>query len=120
MKYLVTDEARCTCDHLGQVSVVATQDFVTIGGHFMLVAGDFDGRPISLCMGGAEIVGVTRCRRIISTNATSSHSDFVTVNGLGVTLASATGNTDYMNVGTARWATQSPGQEWVSIVENGT
>lgn len=111
------ETARCNCEHRGGVQIRPSQDWVTIDGRLLLVEGDLDHRPIVLCRGGAEVVGVTRCRSIATVDDDLSHSHLVAIDGRGVVLSTASGTTDWSSVAIARWTLGNPGQLWVAIEE---
>lgn len=119
MDFLSTDKARCECQHNGVVELQPSQDWVTVDGEPLLVKGDLDRRPIALCVGGAELVGVTRCHTVATVEDVPSHSRLVEIDGRGVVFSTACGTTDWSNVAAAPWTTKDPGQSWVAIDEVG-
>lgn len=117
MTLLCTEQAQCHCVHAGTVTFDPIQDWVTVDDIPVLVKGDFDGRSVAHCIGGAEAAGIKRCRAIATVNDSKSHSQFVAIEGLGIALDSASGATDYMNVNLSPWHVASAGQNWIAIVE---
>jgi hypothetical protein len=111
------ETSACTCQHAGRIAMQASQDWVIVDTVPMLVKGDLDRRSISLCQGGAELVGVTRCRMVATVDDAKSHSQFVSIDARPVVLSSACGATDWSLIAVAPWTMNEPGQDWIEIVE---
>lgn len=115
--FAALETATCLCQHAGRIDLAHSQDWVTADGVPLLVEGDLDGRPVAHCMGGAELVGVTRCRRVATVDDGKSHSRLVTIDGKGLVLSTSCGATDYANVNVSPWSMSQPGQSWIEIAE---
>jgi hypothetical protein len=117
MIQVASAKATCKCEHRGVIGLVPSQDWIFVDRVPLLVKGDFDRRPITLCTGGAEVVGVTRCTAVAGVDDARSHSAFVAIDGRGVALSSATGVTNWSQTLTASWSVADAGQGLLFIKE---
>ncbi len=115
MVNIALETAACTCQHSGRVAMKHSQDWVTVDAVPILVKGDLDHRPISLCTGGAELAGITRCKTVVTVDDPKSHSSFVSIDGHPVVISTACGETDWTMATIAPWTMNKPGQDWVEI-----
>lgn len=111
------ETAQCSCQHAGRIAMKASQDWVRVEGVPILVKGDLDHREVALCQGGAELVGVKRCKTVVTVDDGKSHSHFVAIDGRGVVLSTACGTTDWSLISLAPWTMDQPGQGWIRIAE---
>lgn len=109
----VTLDGLLQCAHLGKVSLIASQQWVTIGGRPVLVRADPEGRSIS----GCPNIGPTikPCTTTLAVKA--GYSTWVRVDGRPVVLDSVTGLTDGTPPGVVKYHDTSPGQTLVSEEE---
>jgi hypothetical protein len=114
---LALETAACTCQHAGRIVMQASQHWVTVDAVPVLVKGDLDQRSISLCQGGAELVGVKRCQTVAIVDDAKSHSKFISIDDRPVVLSTASGATDWSMIMVAPWTMNAPGEDWIEIVE---
>ena len=107
---ILTEQAVLVCDHQnGIVAIAASQDWVTIDGHAVLVDNDPEGRPIAGCPNtGAMIKPCTSTLKV-----KQGYSGFVQIGGKAVCLDTVTGLTDGTPPGVVDYKVRNPGQDWV-------
>lgn len=108
--YWLTEDAKLVCKHeLGDVGIVPTQEFVTIGKRRVLVEPDPEGRPISGCPNyGPTIKPCTSTLRV-----EAGYSDWIRIGGRRVCLDTVTGYTDGTPPGVVKYIVRQPGQQLV-------
>ena len=109
---VLTKDALLTCAHGGVVGIVASQDWVTIGGSAALVEPDPLNRPIAACP--MMTPTTPPCLLTVSVDEKASYSAFVTIDGHRLCLDGATGRTDWSKLSTVPFAVGRPGQDLVS------
>lgn len=108
MPTVLTTAATITCQHSGQLKLVASQSKLTIGSNPVLVEGDLDTALISGCtLPPDPNTGTVPCKKVASVIAGPSTK--YKVGTKFVMLDTATGLTDG-TVGPYSWSVQDPGQ----------
>jgi hypothetical protein len=112
--FFLTDQAKIVCKHeLGQIQNVASQNWVKIAAHPILVDSDPEGRTIKGCpMYG---VGIKPCQNTLK--VTMGYSKFIRVGGKAVSLDSLSGLTDGTPPGAVKYKANYAGQEFVSEIK---
>jgi len=108
---VLTEDAIVVCLHeKGRVSVIATQDLVTVEGRRVLLEPDPEGRPISGCpMFGPAIRPCLQTLRV-----DDGYSDLVRVEGRRICLDTVNGLTDGTPPGVVEYKVRQPGQDLVT------
>lgn len=109
---LLTEDTVIVCTHeLGHVSIVASQDFVTIEGRRVLVDSDPEGRRIAGCPNtGAAIQPCLRTQRVL----TGYSPDLLRIGGRRTCNDTISGFTDGTPPGAVRYVVRAAGQTFVA------
>lgn len=112
---LLRDDALMVCTHeLGRVSLVASQQWVRVQGHALLVADDPEGRPIAGC---PNLTVVTKpCTSTL--RVATGYSDLIFVDGHPMCLDTVSGSTDGQG-GAYRYKVNDPAQDLVAEGRHG-
>lgn len=95
------------CGHDGKVVNTASQHWVRVASHPILVATDPEGRDVTMC---PNISTNTRqCRSTLAVN--TGYSGFIRIDGRQVCLDSVDGMTD--GVPPSHYTVRDPGQQFV-------
>lgn len=95
------------CGHDGKVSNTASQHWVRIGGHEVLVDNDPEGREISMCPNIST--NTKQCNTTLV--VVRGYSDFVRIGGRKLCLDGIDGMTD--GVPPSHYTVRDPGQQFV-------
>ena len=107
---LLTEDAILACAHiLGIVTVVTTQDLVSIQGRGVLVEADPESRSIK----GCPNIGLTIKPCTSTLRVQEGYSDLLRVEGRRICLETVTGLTDGTPPGTVLYEVRDPGQDVV-------
>ncbi len=109
MMRALTEAAGLFCKHGGKVSIVATQQLVTVEGRRVLVEPDPVGRSISHC---PSVVPFKPCLTTLAVQ--KGYSQFIRVENRRLCLDTVTGFTDGTPPGIVMYVVRSAGQEFVS------
>ena len=108
---VLTEDAVILCDHgPGKVTIVATQDLVTIEQRRVLVARDPEGRDIV----GCPNISTPNKPCMKTLDVKKGYSDLVFITGHAACLDTVTGLTDGTLPGTVFYKVKTPGQALVS------
>lgn len=108
---LLTEDAIIVCNHeVGRVSLLATQDLVTIEGRKLLVDDNPENRPIARCPN----IGATIRPCLHTLRVQIGYSEWLRVEGQRICLDTVTGLTDGTPPGTVMYKVNDPGQQLVS------
>jgi hypothetical protein len=113
MPEILTERSILHCTHGGSVRTEPSQSLVTIDGAFALVKPDLDNRPIAACPNATP--STPPCTKTVSVDEAPSHSAFVTIDGAALCKASATGRTNWSQLGLVPFGVTSAEQDWVSV-----
>jgi hypothetical protein len=106
---VLTEDAGLFCKHgPGKVSIIATQEFVTIDGRKVLVETDPEGRPISGC---PNVVPFKPCLTTLVVD--KGYSEFIRVENRRLCLDTVTGFTDGTPPGVVKYEVRYAGQKFV-------
>lgn len=107
--YLLRLDALVVCTHeLGKVGLVASQNWVRVEGHPLLVATDPESRPIAGC---PNLTVVSKpCTSTLKVS--KGYSDLLAIDGRQICLDTVTGSTDGQG-GAYRYKVNRPGQQLV-------
>ena len=107
---VLTEDAGLFCKHgPGKVSIVATQQLVTVKGRRVLVEPDPVGRRISGC---PSVVPFKPCLTTLAVK--KGYSEFIRVENRRLCLDTITGFTDGTPPGIVTYVVRFAGQEFVS------
>jgi|SRR6267378_2074040 len=107
---VLTEDAGLFCKHgPGKVSIIATQELVTIDGRKVLVEIDPQGRPISGC---PSVVPFKPCLTTLVVD--KGYSEFIRVENRRLCLDTVTGFTDGTPPGIVKYEVRYAGQTFVS------
>ena len=107
---ILTEDAGLYCKHgPGKVSIVATQNLVTVEQRRVLVEIDPQGRPISGC---PNVVPFKPCTTTLVVD--KGYSDFIRVADRRLCLDTVTGFTDGTPPGIVKYVVRFAGQTFVS------
>lgn len=95
------------CGHDGKVSNIASQEWVRIAQHPVLVATDPEGREISMCPNISTNTKQCNTTLVVATG----YSTFVRIGGARMCLDSIDGFTD--GVPPSHYTVRDPGQQFV-------
>lgn len=107
----LSKKAVIKCGHDGIVSVVASQQLVTVAGEPVLVQPDPQGRGIVACPNIG--LSVKPCTSTLAVR--TGYSGFVTVRGHAVCLDTVTGPTDGVDAQIVMYTVRRPGQTLVEV-----
>jgi len=108
--FWITEDVLLVCKHqLGKVSIVPSQDLVSIGSRRVLIDPDPQGRSI----GGCPNYGPTMKPCTNTLQVERGYSEWVRIEGKSVCLDTVTGLTDGTLPGTVKYIVNEPGQHWV-------
>ena len=116
---VLTGKARLLCDHGGVVILAPQQDWLTIGGHAVLVEGDPLHRPVLACP--MTTPSTPPCLLTILVDEAESYVRFITVQTRGnhplrrLCVATTTGRTDWSKLTSVSFSVSSAGQNFVSV-----
>jgi hypothetical protein len=106
----LTEDAGLFCKHgPGKVSILATQELVTVKGRKVLVEPDPVGRPIAGC---PSVVPFKPCLTTLMVQ--KGYSQFIRVENRRLCLDTVTGFTDGTPPGVVMYVVRFAGQEFVS------
>jgi hypothetical protein len=106
----LTEDAGLFCTHgPGKVSIIATQELVTVKGRKVLVEPDPVGRPIAGC---PSVVPFKPCLTTLMVQ--KGYSQFIRVENRRLCLDTVTGFTDGTPPGVVMYEVRFAGQEFVS------
>jgi hypothetical protein len=107
---ILTEDAGLYCKHgPGRVSIVATQNLVTVEKRRVLAEIDPQGRPIRGC---PSVVPFKPCTTTLVVD--KGYSDFIRVENRRICLDIVTGFTDGTPPGIVKYAVRFAGQKFVS------
>jgi len=108
--FWITEDALLVCKHqLGKVSIVPSQDLVSIGSRRVLIDPDPQGRSIGGCPNyGPAIKPCTTTLQV-----QQGYSEWIRIEGKSVCLDTVTGFTDGTPPGIVKYIVNQPGQQWV-------
>lgn len=99
------------CDHDGRIKNENSQDWVTLDGHPVLRAEDPEGREIDWCPNrGADVKRCSTTERV-----EKGYSNFVTLDGKPVVLASLDGKTNGTPPKAVHYRVRDPRQRYVVV-----
>jgi hypothetical protein len=110
---LMTEDAVLKCAHGGIVKLDPIQHWVSINKRVILVEGDPLGRSIAACPNATPVT--PPCRTTVSVDRSASYSGLVRIDGLPVCMDTATGATDWSQLGTIPYGVSTAGQTLVKI-----
>lgn len=111
MAHWITNRADLRCNHAnGRVRLEHQQSWVQVDGTPVLVSGDTVGRPIEGCPNAGPTI--KPCTATVSVE--EGLSDFITIDGVQICLATCSGLTDGTPPGSANYSVKAAGQ---SIIE---
>ncbi len=106
--FWLTEDAVLVCLHeLGNVSVVPTQDLVTVEGRRVLVEVDPEGKEVKGCPNVG--IGIKPCQMTLTVR--QGYSDLLRIEQKRVCLDTVRGLTDGTPPGTVDYKVRSPGQD---------
>jgi len=107
---ILNEDAGLYCKHgPGKVSIVATQNLVTVQKRRILVEIDPQGRPISGC---PSVVPFKPCTTTLVVD--KGYSDFIRIENRRICLDTVTGFTDGTPPGVVKYVVRFAGQKFVS------
>jgi hypothetical protein len=109
-RLVVTRDARLVCQHeLGKVTLVNSQQWVTVEGVPLLIDPDPEGRSINRCPNFN--IAIRPCLHTLSVRI--GFSKMVTIGGKPIVLSSLAGFTDGTPPGVVEYLVRDPAQEFV-------
>lgn len=115
MALALTEQSFLQCAHSGTVGLKASQDLVTIEGTPALVKPDLMDRPIAACPMATP--STPPCTRTVAVDDSPSYSSFVTIDGKALVKATATGRTNWSQLGIVPFGVTHPRQALLSVSE---